>query len=59
MTDLIAVAVLLAVLGAAAWYIYREKKSGAACIGCPYAKSCGGKQGSCSCHTDTKDKHSN
>ena len=25
-------------------YIYKEKKKGTACIGCPYAKSCGKKR---------------
>ncbi len=23
-------------------YLYKEKKSGAKCVGCPYAKQCGG-----------------
>ena len=42
-----AFAVLIAlIIGAAACYIYREKKRGAKCIGCPSAKTCGG---SCGC----------
>ena len=46
MIDVIAVAVIGLVVGAAAGYVYKEKKRGARCVGCPYAKSCGG---SCSC----------
>ena len=42
MTDLIVAAVVALILGAAVRYIYKEKKSGAKCVGCPHAKSCGG-----------------
>ena len=45
MLDLIVLLVVFAVVGGAARYIYKEKKHGAACIGCPYAGSCS----SCSC----------
>ena len=47
--DVIIIAVLLAILGGAAWYVYKAKKSGRKCIGCPDAKSCSGNCGSCSC----------
>ena len=48
MTNMIVALVLLVILCAAAWYIYKEKKSGAACIGCPHSKQCsGGCGGSC------------
>ena len=40
MTDLIIVAVLAAVIGGAALYIYRSKKRGDGCIGCPMSKQC-------------------
>lgn len=46
MTDVIAVVALLAVLAVAIGYILRAKKAGQKCIGCPYAKTCGGKCGS-------------
>ena len=36
----IAVIVIAAILFFAARYIYKEKKKGKACIGCPYADSC-------------------
>ena len=34
-TDVIVIAVIAAILGGAAWYIYKSKKSGKKCIGCP------------------------
>ena len=40
-TDLIVVAVILAIVSGVVFYIVREKKRGAKCIGCPHAKSCG------------------
>ena len=43
MTNLIIVAVLLLLVGGAGFYIYRSKKQGQACVGCPHAKTCGGK----------------
>ena len=43
MTDLIIVAVLALICGSAAIYVYRAKKRGAKCIGCPSAKTCSGK----------------
>ena len=46
MTDIIIIAVIALIIGAAARYIYREKKRGAKCIGCHNAKTCGG---SCGC----------
>ena len=36
----LAIIVIAAMLFFAARYIYREKKKGKACIGCPYAGSC-------------------
>ena len=49
MTDLIIILVLLAILSGAGYYVYRAKKSGQKCIGCPAAKSCSGKCSGCSC----------
>lgn len=43
MKDLIIVIILVLIAASAAFYIYREKKKGAKCIGCPYAKQCSGK----------------
>lgn len=40
--DVIAIAVIVIIIGLASLYIYRAKKSGKKCIGCPYSDSCGG-----------------
>ena len=49
MTDIIVIAVLAVILGAAAAYIIRAKKSGQKCIGCPYSKECASKGCGCCC----------
>ena len=50
MENAIIIAVLVIVIGAAAWYVYRAKKSGKKCIGCPDGGSCCSKKdGCCSC----------
>lgn len=44
------VIILLVILGLAGYYIYRSKKSGKTCIGCPHSGSCNsGKSGGCNC----------
>ncbi len=35
-------AVILGIIALSARYIYKEKKKGKTCIGCPYSGSCGG-----------------
>jgi len=59
MTDLIIVLVVLAIVGGAGRYIYKAKKSGAKCIGCPSsggccscASSCGQTGAGCSCQSE-------
>ncbi len=42
MQNLIAIVVILALVGPAAMYVYKAKKSGARCVGCS-AGCCGGK----------------
>ena len=55
-TDIVIIAVIVLVVGAASFYIYKAKKSGKKCIGCPDSCSCSSKEkekcsGSCgSCH---------
>ena len=49
MTDLIFTAILVVILGAAARYVYKAKKSGAKCIGCAVEGGCSHSCGSCSC----------
>lgn len=54
MTDLMVIAVVLVIVGAATAYIMKAKKRGVKCIGCPLAGECAKKQSSdsksgCSC----------
>lgn len=51
MENFIVVAVLAVIIGCAVIYIYKAKKRGESCIGCPYAKQCGGK---CGCGKNDK-----
>ena len=52
--DYIAIAVVVLTLSAAVFYIVRAKKRGEKCVGCPYAKQCGGNcTGGCS-HTEAE-----
>ncbi|MBR7163872.1 MAG: FeoB-associated Cys-rich membrane protein [Clostridia bacterium] len=50
MENAIIIAVLVIILGLAGFYIYRAKKSGKKCIGCPAGGSCSSqKNGGCGC----------
>ena len=53
MTDIIVIAVVVVILGAAIGYIIKAKKSGKKCIGCPSDGSCSGKCG-CGCGEEQK-----
>lgn len=57
MENLIIIVIVLVIVFLAGYYIYRAKKNGARCIGCPYGRSCGtGKCSSkCSCNTEKTD----
>ncbi|MBE7042968.1 MAG: FeoB-associated Cys-rich membrane protein [Ruminococcaceae bacterium] len=41
MENIILIAIILIAVGSALFYIYKEKKNGQACIGCPNSKQCG------------------
>ena len=43
MKDLIVIFIIALIVGLASFYIYKAKKSGKKCIGCPYNSSCEGK----------------
>ncbi len=43
MENLIIILILLCIIGGIIFYLYKAKKRGETCIGCPYAKQCGGK----------------
>lgn len=45
MIDVIIIAAVVLIAFGAGYYIYREKKKGKKCIGCPYSTSCNGKCG--------------
>lgn len=47
MENVILITVILAILGGASFYIYRAKKRGEHCVGCPYAKECMSKGAGC------------
>jgi hypothetical protein len=47
MVNVILIVILLVILGGAGLYIYKAKKSGKKCIGCPQAKEC--NKGICNC----------
>lgn len=49
MADIIALLVIALILGLAIRYIYKEKKKGVHCIGCPSAGTCHKSSGSCGC----------
>lgn len=59
MANFIVIAVIAVIVGASALYIYKAKKRGVKCVGCPdsgscASKSCGGNcggcGGKCGCH---------
>lgn len=54
MIDFIVLGIVLILAAAASYYIYKQKKKGVKCIGCPSAGTCGKKScGGCSCSKDS------
>jgi len=61
LSDIIAIALILLIIGGALFYIIKAKKSGKKCIGCPDSASCEsgkctGACSSCSCGCGSRDK---
>lgn len=54
--DLIIIVIVGLILGLAGGYIYREKKNGSGCIGCPDSKTCASKGGCAGCSGGCKCK---
>ena len=54
MIDYVLIAVIAAIVGLAAWYIFKTKKNGKKCIGCPDSAHCSGCCGSCDGCSKTK-----
>ena len=52
MTDLILFVILAAIITAASLYIYKAKKRGVKCIGCPSACNCSNQHSCCGCQND-------
>lgn len=57
LVNIFLVIIIAIIVGVASLYIYKSKKAGAACIGCPHAKECTSKKkcnsqngGGCNCH---------
>ena len=48
LANIILILILLGLVGGAVLYLYKQKKKGVHCVGCPYAGSCA-KAGNCSC----------
>ena len=49
MENIIILAVIAVILALSGRYLYRAKKRGVKCIGCPSGCSCNGKCGGCHC----------
>lgn len=54
MVNIIIIALLVILEGLAVAYLYRSKKKGKTCIGCPYSGSCGKKSGEACCSSPQK-----
>ena len=56
MENLIIILIVAVIVGLAAFYIYKSKKAGKKCVGCPYSSSCSksAKEGCCCSHTENK-----
>ncbi len=52
MKNIVLVIILLLIAGGALLYLYKAKKRGEHCIGCPYSKQCKGN----SCSECAKDR---
>ena len=48
MTDIIIILVLAAIVAGAGFYVYKAKKNGKKCIGCPDSGACGSSGSTCS-----------
>ncbi len=57
MIDIILICVIALALGGAGRYIYKAKKSGRTCIGCPDSCACGGHSGGGCCGCGDHHSH--
>lgn len=54
MDNFIVIAIVVLIIGLAALYVYKAKKSGKKCIGCPDSGSCQDCSGGVGCHCQDK-----
>ncbi|MBR2878911.1 MAG: FeoB-associated Cys-rich membrane protein [Clostridia bacterium] len=47
MSDLIIILIIIAIVAFAGIYVYKQKKNGNKCIGCPHSKECHSKNCGC------------
>ncbi len=55
--DYIIIFVVLGILALAVWFIYRSKKSGKKCIGCPDSCACSGGNCNGGCRSQCSGHH--
>ena len=55
MKDIMLALIIIAIVGGACFYIYKEKKKGKKCIGCPNSCECNTAD-KCNCNSNGKDK---
>ena len=56
MNDIVLIFIVALIVSLALLYIYKSKKDGKKCIGCPDSKNCSGKCSGCSYKCDVKDE---
>ena len=54
MDNILIVVAVVIIAGLAGFYIYKSKKSGNKCVGCPDGCSCGAHEHDCHSHEDEK-----
>ena len=52
MTNLYIIVFVLCAIGGAALYVYKSKKAGDACVGCPNSKNCASHSSCCAEHNN-------
>ena len=53
--NIVVVVLLAAIVAGIVFYLYRAKKQGATCIGCPHAKQCAKNGGGCNCQNHSNE----
>ncbi|MBQ3537282.1 MAG: FeoB-associated Cys-rich membrane protein [Clostridia bacterium] len=56
MDNIIIIAIIVIIVGFSGLYIYKAKKSGKKCIGCPDSKTCSGNCSCCNSCKQTNDE---